>query len=447
MIVKNTEKKENSTTVFQVEIDAEAFEAAINKAYRRNKGSIFVAGFRKGKAPRAVIEGMYGADVFYDDAAQILAPEAFDFGVAEANLDNVGMPSFINYTMDDGKAVTLTFSTEVYPEVVLGDYLELDAVYSEAEITDADIEKELHELRKRNARMVDVERPVQNGDTVTLDFEGFVDGVAFEGGKGENYSLEIGSGSFIPGFEDQLIGMTAGKEGKVEVTFPEKYAEDLAGKAAVFMVKIHGVREPQYPELDDEFAKDISEFDTLEEYKNDLRAKKTQEAKDRAESEFRSGLLYKAVQNITCDVPECMIKEKIEEFFRSYAESVGIRGNISKEDIVKMMGIDEKRFSEMMRPNAILQVKTDLLVDKIIEVENITVGQEEKDEFYKKLEEDYGEEFDKIKAMIDEKLMIRDISRRKALELIYNSGIKKAKEEAEAASDAAPAETAEEIQD
>ena len=186
MIVKNTEKKENSTTVFQVEIDAEAFEAAINKAYRRNKGSIFVAGFRKGKAPRAVIEGMYGADVFYDDAAQILAPEAFDFGVAEANLDNVGMPSFINYTMDDGKAVTLTFSTEVYPEVVLGDYLELDAVYSEAEITDADIEKELHELRKRNARMVDVERPVQNGDTVTLDFEGFVDGVAFEGGKGEN---------------------------------------------------------------------------------------------------------------------------------------------------------------------------------------------------------------------------------------------------------------------
>jgi len=428
MIVKNTEKKENSTVLFQVEADAEAFEAAVEKAYRRHKGSVFVAGFRKGKAPRAVIEGMYGAAFFYDDAAEILAPEAFDFGVAEAKIDNVGTPSFVNYEVDDQKAVTLTFSTEVYPEVVLGDYIGLEAVYTAPEVTDEEIDKELEELRHRNARMVDVERPVQSGDTVILDFEGFVDGEAFEGGKGENQSLEIGSGTFIPGFEDQLIGMEAEQDGEINVTFPENYVEHLAGKDAIFKVKIRSIREPQYPDLDDEFAKDVSEFDTLEEYKSDLKEKLVKERLENAENEFRSALILKAAENATCDVPESMIREKIDGYLHNYAESLGLRGNISKQDIIKMMGIDERQFAAMMRPNAQNQVKADLLLEKIVEIENIEVGQEEKDEFYKKIDEEYGEESQKIRDMIDENLMVRDLARKKAAELIFNSAVKKAPE-------------------
>lgn len=431
MIVKNTEKKEQSTVMFQVEVEPEAFEAAIDKAYRRNKGSIFVAGFRKGKAPRAVIEGMYGAETFYDDAAQILAPDAFDFGVAEAKLDNVGKPSFVDFKVEDNKAVTLTFSTEVYPEMVLGEYMGLEAVYDEKPVTDEDIETELDALRKRNVRMLNVERPVQNGDTVVLDYEGFVDGVPFEGGKAENQSLEIGSGSFIPGFEEQLVGMELENDGEIKVTFPKQYVEHLAGKDAVFKIKIHEIREPQYPDLDDEFAKDVSEFDTLEAYTNDIRRNLEKERHEKAENAFRSALIYKAVQNAECEVPASLIDEKLDGFLRSYAESLGIHGNVSKQDILKMIGMEEKNFVTMMRPNAIMQVKGDILLDKIAEVENIEVGQEEKDDFYKKIDEDYGEESDKIRAMIDETLMVRDLARQKAVEMICGSAVRKAPEEPE----------------
>jgi len=328
MIVKNTEKKDNSTIMFQVEADAEAFNAAIEKAYRRNKGSIAVAGFRKGKAPRAVIEGMYGAEVFYDDAAEILASEAFDFGITEAKIDNVGTPSFVDYKVDENKVITLTFTTETYPDIVLGDYIGLEAVYNAPEVKDEEIDAELEAMRKRNARMVDVERPVQNGDTVIIDFEGFVDGVAFEGGKGENHSLEIGSGAFIPGFEEQLIGMEAETEGEINVTFPEQYAEHLAGKDAMFKIKVHSIREPQYPEMDDEFAKDVSEFDTLEEYRNDFKDKLVKERLETAENEFRSALIFKATENATCDLPESMIREKIDGYLQNYAESLGLRARL-----------------------------------------------------------------------------------------------------------------------
>ena len=266
MIVKNVEKKENNTAMLQVEIDAESFDKAINGAYKKLKGRINVPGFRKGKAPRMVIEGMFGADVFYEDAMESLAPEAFEYAVGEEKLDTVGMPSIVDFNVDDAKVLTITFSTELYPEVTLGQYKGLEGVYAEAEVTDEEVEAALADARKRNARFVDVDRPVQQGDSIVLDFEGFVDGVAFEGGKADNYTLEIGSGAFIPGFEDQLVGLAAGQEGEVKVTFPEQYAENLAGKDAVFKVKVHTVREPELPELDDEFAKDVSEFDTLEEY-------------------------------------------------------------------------------------------------------------------------------------------------------------------------------------
>ncbi len=438
MIVKNVEKKENNTALFQVEIDAESFEKAINSAYKRLKGSIYVAGFRKGKAPRVVIEGMYGADVFHDEAVQILAPEAFDFGVKEAELDNIGTPSVADYNVDDNKVLTVTFMTELYPVVTLGQYRGLEAEYNEPSISDEEVETELKAVQKRNARFVDVERPVQMGDTIDLDFEGFVDGVAFEGGKADNYTLEIGSGAFIPGFEDQLVGMEIGAEGEVNVTFPEQYDEKLAGKAAVFKVKVNAVREPQLPELDDEFAKDVSEFDTLEEYKADLRKSMLERRTEAAESDFKSLLMNQALDNMTVEVPESMIAEKTDEFLRNYADSMGLRGSVSRKDLIKGLGMTDESFSQMMRPAATRQVQADLLLDAIVKAEGLEATEEEKADFYKKLEEDYGENAEKIKGMIDEKLMMQDIARRKAADAIYNSAVKtgpKAEEAEEKAED------------
>lgn len=438
MIVKNVEKKENNTALFQVEVDAESFEKAINAAYKKLKGNIYVAGFRKGKAPRVVIEGMYGSDVFHDEAVQALAPEAFEFAVEQEKLDTVGVPSIADYNVDDAKVLTITFHTELYPVVTLGQYKGLEGVYSEAEVTDEEVEKELADVRKRNARFVDVDRPVQQGDTIVFDFEGFVDGVAFEGGKAENYNLEIGSGAFIPGFEDQLVGMEAEKDGEVHVTFPEQYAEELAGKDATFKVKIHTVREPQLPELDDEFAKDVSEFDTLEEYKADLRKNLTEARAAEADRNFRTEVMNKALDNMSVTVPEAMIAEKTDEFLRNYADSMGLRGSVSREDLIKGLGMTEESFTAMMRPGAERQVQADLLLDAIVKAENLQATDEEKENFYKQLEEDYGENAEKIKGMIDEHLMVQDIERRKAADLIYSSAVKTEPKPEEAAE--APAE-------
>lgn len=442
MIVKNVEKKENNTALLQVEVDAESFDKAVNSAYKKLKGSIYVAGFRKGKAPRVVIEGMYGSDIFHDEAVQILAPEAFEYAVEQEKLDTVGVPSIADYNVDDAKVLTITFQTDLYPVVTLGQYKGLEGVYSEAEVTDEEVDKELADVRKRNARYEDVDRPVQNGDSIVFDFEGFVDGVAFEGGKAENYSLEIGSGAFIPGFEDQLIGMEAEKDGEVHVTFPEQYAENLAGKPAVFKVKIHAIREPQLPELDDEFAKDVSEFDTLDEYKADIRKNLTESRAADAERNFKTEIMNKALDNMSVTVPESMIAEKTDEFLRNYADSLGIGGNVSRADLIKGLGMTEESFATMMRPGAERQVQADLLLDAIVKAEDLHATDEDKEKFYKQLEEDYGENAEKIKGMIDERLMVQDIERRKAADLIYTSAVKtepKAEEAAEAPAEA-PAE-------
>ena len=446
MLVKNVEKKDNNTAIFQVEVDADAFEQAVNKAYKKLKNSIYVAGFRKGKAPRVVIEGMYGADIFHDEAVQDIAPEAFDFAVKEESLETVGTPSIADYNVDDAKVCTITFTTDLYPVVTLGEYKGLEAPYAEPVVTDEEIDSQVEDVRKRNARYIDVERPVQNGDTIVFDFEGFVDGVPFDGGKAENYSLEIGSGMFIPGFEEQLVGMEAEADGEVHVTFPEQYTEELAGKDATFKVKIHSVREPQLPELDDEFAKDVSEFDTLDEYKADLKAKAVERKTEGAESDFRNAVLTKAMDNMTVVVPESMISEKTDEFLMNYADSMGARG-ASRSDLVKSLGLTEEAFAQMMRPGAERQVKADLLLDAIVKAENIEATDEDREEFYKKLEEDYGEQADSIKSMIDETLMTRDIVRRKAADIMYSSAVKtepKPEEETPAeetsAEEAAPAE-------
>ena len=445
MLVKNVEKKENNTAIFQVEIDADAFEQAVNKAYKKLKNSIYVAGFRKGKAPRVVIEGMYGSDIFHEEAVQEIAPEAFDFAVSEEKLETVGTPSVADFSVDENKVCTITFTTDLYPVVTLGEYKGLEAPYAEPEVKDVEIDGQLEATRKRNARYVDVERPVQNGDTIVLDFEGFVGGVPFEGGKAENYSLEIGSGSFIPGFEDQLVGMSAGQEGEVNVTFPEQYDPKLAGKDATFKVKVHAVREPQLPELDDEFAKDVSEFDTLEEYKADLKAKTLERKRQNAEMDFKNAVVTEAIDRMEVTVPASMIDEKADEFLMNYSDSMGLpRGRVSRADLIKALGFTEESYAAMMRPVAERQVKADLLFDAVAKAEGLEATDEDKEEFYKRLAEDYGEDAEKIKGMIDEKLMVRDIVRRKAADILYDSAVKtepKPEEEkpAEETSEEAPA--------
>lgn len=448
MTVKNVEKKENSTAIFQVEIDKDAFENAINSAYKRLKGQIYVAGFRKGKAPRAVIEGMYGHDIFHEEAVQILAPDAFEEAVKEAELEPVGAPAIADFSAGEDGSLTITFNTEIYPEVTLGQYRGLEAPYTEPAVSDEDVDAEIERERKNSARYVDVDRPVQKGDTIVFDFEGFVDGKPFDGGKAEDYSLEVGSGMFIPGFEDQLVGMEAEKDGEVNVTFPERYSEELAGKDATFKVKIHAVREPQLPELDDEFAKDVSEFDTFEEYKNSVREKLLKAATERSDNDFHSALMNAALENMTAVVPEGMVMEKTDEFLRNYAESMGIGGNVSRADLVKMLGMTEDAFNQMMRPTSIRQVQADLLLDAIVKAENIEASDEDKEEVYKQIEADYGENAEKVKEMIDEELMTRDLVRRKAASVIYDTAVKtEPKAEAEAKAEDASESAEEENKD
>lgn len=420
MIVKNVEKKENNTALLQVEVDAESFEKAVNSAYKKLKGSIYVAGFRKGKAPRVVIEGMYGSDIFHDEAVQILAPEAFEYAVEQEKLDTVGVPSIADYNVDDAKALTITFHTELYPVVTLGQYKGLEGVYSVTEVTDEDVDKELADERKRNARYEDVDRPVQKGDSIVFDFEGFVDGVPFEGGKAENYSLEVGSGAFIPGFEDQLVGMEAEKDGEVHVTFPEQYAENLAGKDATFKVKIHAIREPQLPELDDEFAKDVSEYDTLAALKKSIKAdlaKKRQEAVDR---DFENEAVVLAGKNMTCDIPACMIDEQVDKHLEQFAYQLQSQG-MKMEDYVKMIGGDVKGMRDSMRPMAEQTVRSNILLSEIVHQENIDVTDEEVEEELKKLAEQYKMELDKIKEMIDVEAVKSDLKGRKAVKLIVDN--------------------------
>ena len=272
MIFKNVEKKENNTALFTVEADAAEFEKAVNGAYLKNKSSINIPGFRKGKAPRAVVEGMYGSEVFYQDALDALAPEAFDKGLAESGLRMVGAPSVSDVKVNDDKSASFTFEITLYPEVTLGEYKGLSAEKPAVEVDEDEVEHELDKQRKQNARQISVEdRPAAMGDTVNIDFDGFLDGERFDGGKAEGYSLELGSHSFVPGFEEQVAGMTIGEEKELPITFPKDYVEGLAGKDVVFKVKLNSISVSELPEADDEFAKDVSEFDTLEEYKNDLR--------------------------------------------------------------------------------------------------------------------------------------------------------------------------------
>ena len=431
MIVKNIEKKEDNTVSFQVSCDAAEFEKAVNAAYLKAKKNIYIPGFRKGKAPRAVIEGMYGSEVFYQDAMDELAPAAFDLGVKEGELNVVGAPAITDVKVTDEKGVDYTFSAEIYPVVKLGEYKGLSAERPVREITDEDVNAELENARKRNARKVSADdREARMGDIANIDFDGFLNGERFDGGKAEGYELELGSNSFVPGFEEQIVGMKVGDEKNLDITFPQEYTPELAGKAVVFKVKLNGLSYNELPALDDEFAGDNG-FDTLDEYKASIREDLEKKANEKAESEFRTEVMRKAAENMSVTVPSAMIAEKTEEMLRNYAANFGMNTrDMSLDQIKQMMGVDDAMINNSIRPAAELQVRNDLLLDAVIEAENIETTEEENREYLNKVAESIGAKAEEVEKYFGMDYLAAEKKKEKAGELILSSAIAKAPEQA-----------------
>ena len=440
MNVKSVEK-ENGKAKIVVEIEKDVFESGLNKAYLKNRKSILIPGYRKGKAPRKVIEGMYGASVFYEDAINELFPEVYTKAVEEQQIKAVGMPSVSGMDVQDDGSVVLTVETELYPEVTLGQYKGLEVPKAEAAVTDEEVEAELDRLAERNARITTVDRPAAEGDTVILDFEGFENGKPFQGGKAEGYTLKLGSHQFIPGFEEALVGVSAGEEKDVEVTFPENYTPELAGKPAVFHCKIHEVKETIQPEKDDEFAKDVSEFDTLQELRDDIRAKRLKNRQEAIDQEFDNTAVTMAAKNMTCEIPACMIDEQVDKHMEQFAYQLQASG-MKMEDYAKMMGGDLNGLRQNMRPMAETTVRSNILLAQIIEDEKIEVSDEEVEEEYKKLAEQYQMEEDKVKAALPVETVKSDLATRKAVRLIADNAVPvapKAAEEEKAEEEKKPA--------
>ena len=421
MNVKSVEKLEKSQVAVTVEVTAEEFEAAVQKAYLKMRNKISGPGFRPGKAPRKMIEKLYGEGVFYSDAVDAALPEAYTQAIGSSGLDVVGYPEVEIVDDQIGKdGFTFKATVAVYPEVELGQYKGVSAVKEEVKVTADDVKERLNQMAEREARLVSVDRKVKKGDTAVIDFEGFDNGVAFEGGKGENHELEIGSGSFVPGFEDQIIGMKAGEEKDIDITFPENYTKDLAGKQVVFHVKVNEVKEKQTPALDDEFAKDVSEFETLKELKDDTKAKITAEREQSAKIAFENALLEKVAGDIKADIPEVMIEEQCRRFLDEFKQRLQAQG-IPYDQYCKMTGMDEAKFMEDGREPAVRQVKMDLAIAAIIKAENLDVTDEEIEEKYKSMAKQYGMELDMLKKYLDAPTVRNQLLNEKAIAVVVDS--------------------------
>ena len=425
MILKNVERKEDNSAIILVESDAAEFEAAVQKAYQKNKGSINIPGFRKGKAPRAIVEGMYGPEVFYQDALDELAQPAFEFGMNESGLRMVGAPAIDDVKVTAERTAAYSFKITLYPEVTLGQYKGLKAVKDVNPVSDEEIDEEIAKTRKQNARMVTIEdRPAQMGDTVSIDFDGFLDGERFDGGKAEGYSLELGSNSFVPGFEEQVVGMTIGEEKDLDITFPEHYVENLAGKAVVFKVKLNSITFPELPELDDDFAQDVSEFDTFEAYKENVRKELQKKYEEQAESAFRSLIMKQACDNMTVDVPDVMIQEKAEEIVRNYAAQFGLSDRkVSFEELLRMMGLDAATMNQTILPSAEFQVRTDLLLEAVAKAEGFEFTEEETEAYIKKIAESVNAKPEDIKTYFGAEMIAAEQSKERANAVIFDSAI------------------------
>ena len=421
MIVNNT-KREKNTVTFDVTLDAAEFESYVNAAYKKAKGKITVPGFRKGHAPRKVVEGMYGKDVFYDDAMNDAAPVAFMFGAGEEKLEVVGQPAVEKFDFNEENALVLSFKTDVWPECELGEYKGLEAPKAAVEVSEDEVMAEVSRLREQGARITPVERESANGDVLNIDFEGFRDGVAFAGGKGEGYDLELGSGSFIPGFEEQLVGMKAGEEKDISVHFPAEYhSKELADQDATFHVKCNEVKEKILPELDDEFAKD-NDCDTLEELKNGIRERMLKSRQEVADSAFEEVIVNKAAENMIVDIPQCMIEEALDNKVNEYASYMSAQG-MKLEEYLKMTGSSYELFRERYREAAANEVRTEVLLRAVAKAEGIEIAEEEMESEYADLAAKYGMKIENVKRAIPEGDMRNQMIHKKAAALIAAAGV------------------------
>ena len=419
MTVKSCEKLEKSRVALTIEVGAEEFEAAVNKAYLKMRGKMNIPGFRPGKAPRKMIESMYGAEVFYEEAVNAVLPDAYESAVDEQKLEVVGYPQVeVESVGKEGAVFKCTVA--VYPEVELGQYKGLEAVKAEVKVMAADVNARLKEMADRNSRLVAVERAVKKGDTANIDFEGFDNGVAFEGGKGDAFDLEIGSGSFVPGFEDQLIGMKAGEEKDIDITFPENYTPELAGKPVVFHVKVNEVKVKEVPAIDDEFAKDVSEFDTLKELKADIKKKMIEERTTAAQRAFEDVLMTKVAEGVKADIPEEMIELQAQQLVDGFKQQLAAQG-IPYDQYLKMTGMEEAKIMADAKEPAANQVKMDLAIRAIIKAEGLEVSDEEVEAEMKNVADKYGMDLDTVKKYLRTEDVKEQVMREKVIKVVADS--------------------------
>ncbi|MBQ3216489.1 MAG: trigger factor [Oscillospiraceae bacterium] len=422
MNVKSVEKQTAKASI-TVEIARAELEPAINTVYLKARKDIAMPGFRKGKVPRMVIEAAYGKNVFLEDAVEEMFPQIYKDCVLTQEVKPVGRPAVSAMDIAENGDVTLTIDTDLYPEVTLGQYKGLEIPKAEAAVSPEEVEAEIDRLAKRVEQVVSVERPAQDGDTAVIDFEGFKDGVAFDGGKGEKYDLKLGSHSFIPGFEEQAVGMSAGEEKDINVTFPEDYhASELAGAAVVFKVKVHEVKETIVPERDDEFVKDVSEFDTMDELRADIEKRILAEKQDGIDRAFENAAIEKAVANMTAEIPDSMVEEELEQQMERMDYELRSQG-ASLQAYAQMMGGDMNAIKNSLRPGALSAVKTNVMLDAVVDAEHIEVSDEECEEEYAKLAESYQLDVEKVKELLDAAGMRGDLQVRKAAKLIASAAV------------------------
>lgn len=418
MSLKTSNKIETNVYELEISVDASTFEQAVQKAYNKLKGKINVPGFRKGKAPRAMIERLYGAETFYEDAIEIVYPDAVEEAIKEGELNIVDMPYDVEVPEIGKEGALIKLKVTVSPEVELGDYKSLEATKAPVTVEDSEIDEQVNQMLERSARYVSIEgRDIAESDMVTIDFEGFVDGKAFEGGKAENYDLTIGSGAFIPGFEEQLIGHKSGEELEINVTFPSEYAENLANKEAVFKIKINEIKQKELPELNDEFAKDVSEFDTIADLKDDLRKQLEERKQQESDAGVDEQLLEQLAGLVKAEIPQVMIEKKMDDSVNEFAYRMQSQG-MDLETYLQFTGMTQESFREGLREKSETQVKINLALDKVVELEKIEVSGEALEDEYKKLAEMYGVEIDIVKKAIPEDDASSGLRTTQALEII-----------------------------
>jgi trigger factor len=426
MSLIKSEKTDKSIYTLEFSVDKDTFQKAVSNAYRKQVGKISVPGFRKGKAPRSVIEKMYGKGFFYEDAINEVLPDAFDAALKESKLDMVGQPEFDVVSIDDN-GVVMTAKVAVKPDVKIEGYFGIEAEKTVAEVTDEEVENEINTVRERNSREIEITDDTASvmGDVCTIDYEGFVDGVAFEGGKGEDYPLKLGSGNFIPGFEEQVAGHKIEEAFDVNVTFPEEYhAKELAGKAAVFKTVIHKIKHVELPELDDDFAKDVSEFDTMDEYRADVKAKIAKRHADEADRKFEDAILDQLIEKVEADIPEQMYVAETENYVRDYDNRLRMQG-LDLKTYFQYTGMNLDSLREQLRPQAEKQVKLRLALETIAKLEKIKVTKKDIDGEIKRIAEAYQMEADKVREMVPADSVAEDMKVKKAMDLVKENAIVK----------------------